>query len=147
MLFIIFIVYIDKKWYSYILNGFLIAMFISEVVSYSIFFNLIDIEYWKHIGVLYSKTNACDPSPFTNHIKYSVFLVIAMIISVYNLLYEKTQNRLFKYISILFLFTAFMNIFINGGRTGQLILIVSTILILFEISKTKKQFFICLAEF
>ncbi|MEA2019664.1 MAG: O-antigen ligase family protein [Campylobacterota bacterium] len=117
-----------KEYTSYVLNAFLLSMFISEIISYGIYF-----QWWTYNNVLPS-----DPSPFMNHIEYSTYLSFTVIIIITKLLIEKRKNWHFIY-SLYFL-TALTNLFINGGRTGQasfLITIVIISIIYFKLSIKK----------
>lgn len=105
----IFVIYtsLDKKYINLIISSFLMGMFISEIVSYGIFF-----EIWTKEGV-----SPNDPSPFMDHTNYSIYLALTSFILL---------NRIFFTIDIkwrFFYFFYFMfvvsNLFINGGRTGQ----------------------------
>jgi O-antigen ligase len=84
-------------------------MFVSELVSYSIFFELIHIE-----GILPS-----DPSPFMEHSLYSVFLVITAGILLDRILLSKKVWE--KVVYILFFTTVTANLFINAGRSGYVV--------------------------
>ena len=95
-------------------------MFFSEVVSYLIFFHLIDINFFKNLGLLSRGAKYDDPSPFMHHSFYSLFLAISILLIFDNL---NRFKGVFKVISILFLISATVNLFINGGRTGQFALI------------------------
>jgi len=101
----------------YVLNAFLLSMFISEIVSYGIFF-----EIWSYKNVLPS-----DPSPFMNHADYSTFLSFALIIILSKLLTVKELP--WRVFYSLYFVTGLANLFINGGRTGQVTFIVTLSLI------------------
>jgi len=133
LLLVIFITYMPKKYYKYILYSFLISVFISEIFSYLIYFNLINIELFKRLGILYYKTKACDPSPFTNHINYSTFVAISLIILLYKINIEQITRL--KYLYIFIFSIEFLNLFINGGRTGQLMVFISIIIYIFYYNK------------
>jgi len=100
-----------------ILSAFLLGMFFNEIVSYLIFFHLIDINFFKNLGLLSRGVKYYDPSPFMHHTFYSLFLAVSILIILDNL---KNFNGLLKILAIIFLISATINLFINGGRTGQL---------------------------
>lgn len=98
---------IEKKNIPIVLSAFLLGMFISELVSYGIFFEII---HWNGLSTK-------DPTPFMHHTLYSIFLVLTAGILL---------NKLFTSISLshkvgylLFFITVTSNLFINSGRTGQ----------------------------
>ncbi len=108
-----------------LLSSFLLGMFFSEVVSYLIFFHLIDINFFKNLGLLSRGVKYYDPSPFMNHTFYSLFLAVSILIILDNL---KNFKGLFKILAIIFLISATINLFINGGRTGQIAFVIGTII-------------------
>ena len=115
----------NSNYTKYVLNAFLLSMLISEITSYGIYFEL-----WTYKNVLPS-----DPSPFMNHIEYSIYLAMTIIIIVTKLLKEKSNT--WKVFLSLYLLTALINLFINGGRTGQvsfLIAFSAVTLIYFKLS-------------
>jgi O-antigen ligase len=118
-----------------LLSSFLLGMFFSEVVSYLIFFHLIDVNYFKKLGLLYKKSAYLDPSPFMHHSFYSLFLAVSILLIFDNL---NRFKGVFKIISILFLISATVNLFINGGRAGQFALIFGALgYALFKYKKIK----------
>ena len=71
-LFMIPIIYtsLEKKNIKHIFSAFLLGMFISEIVSYGVFF-----EIWTKEGVY-----PHDPSPFMDHTNYSIYLAFTVFI-------------------------------------------------------------------
>ena len=125
--FIIIIIFtsLDKKYLEYIFSAFLASMFISEITSYGIFF-----EFWSYKNILPS-----DPSPFMDHTSYSSYLAFTILILAYRILY--TQDIWWKIIYGFYFFSSMTNLFVNGGRTGQVIFLLSIIIFLFVNSKNK----------
>jgi len=101
------------QYIKYIFNAFLLSMFISEIVSYGIFF-----EIWT-----YNNVPPSDPSPFMNHTDYATFLSFTLIIILSKLF--SVKEKIWKIIYSLYFITALSNLFINGGRTGQVTFIVA----------------------
>ena len=126
-LLIIFVFYssFDKKYTSHILSAFLAAMFISEIMSYAIFFELI---HYKNIS-------PSDPSPFMSHMTYSTVLAFTVNVLLIRFFYE--TNLKYKLFYIFFFITATTNLFINGGRSGQVIFILLILVTIFASVKHK----------
>lgn len=106
----------DKKFAPWLIYTFLGAMFISEVISYGIYFDL-----WQT-----KRGSPQNPTPFMHHVIYSIFLAITIIL----LLGHIFNNKNYKWLRILelfFLLSVTGNLFINGGRTGQLAMILGII--------------------
>jgi len=131
-LLIIFVFYssFDKKYTPHIISAFLSGMFLSELMSYAIFFELI---HYKNIS-------PHDPSPFMSHMTYSTVLAFTISILLIKLFYEKKLK--YKIFYILFFITATTNLFINGGRTGQIIFIVLIFATIFSNVKHKIKAFV-----
>ena len=108
---------------------FLIGMFFSEIISYSIFFHIIDLNYFKNLGLLTQKSSYNDPSPFMHHSFYSIYLAVSIILILDNL--DKFKN-IYKLISIIFLLSATTNLFLNGGRVGQIAFFIGIILYIYK---------------
>jgi O-antigen ligase len=106
-----FVIYtsIDKKFIPITLSAFLTGMLISELASYAIFFELITIEGLSHK----------DPSPFMQHTLYSVFLAFSAGILLNRILTSEQIKH--KIVYTIFFITITANLFINSGRTGQVL--------------------------
>jgi len=116
---------LDKKYIQYIFTAFLLGMLVSEIVSYGIFF-----EIWTKEGVY-----PHDPSPFVDHTSYSALLAFTTFILMYKIML--TTDLKWRIFYLLYFFTAVSNLFINGGRTGQVIFFVGIMIIGFLNIKCK----------
>ncbi len=112
---------IQKRTLQLAISAFLLAIFISEIASYLVFFHLIDVDYFKSIHIIYKFSSVENPSPFMQHIEYSVYLSIAILFMLQQLILSR--NFWVRAFILLFFISATINLFINGGRTGQLIYI------------------------
>jgi len=108
IVFIIIITSIQKKFVETLISIFIVAMFISELASYGIMLGLWSLK--GHIG---------DPTPFMSHIPYSIYLVTTIILLLGRVL-KKNENLKLKLLEVLFIFSSTANLFLNGGRTGQI---------------------------
>ena len=121
VIFSVFIVYftsLRKRYRKAVLYAFLLAMFISEIYSYGIFF-----DWWSVEGA-----SASNPTPpYMHHIRYSIYLVVTVILLLFQLSDRAVPAGL-KMAELFFLLSSSVNLFINGGRTGQLALVVALIL-------------------
>lgn len=102
-----------------LLSAFISGMFISELVSYGIFFELIHKE-----GI-----SSDNPSPFMYHIRYSIFLAVTALLIINQIFYEKT-SRLKRIFLLIFFITVVSNLFINVGRTGEVAFLVGLFFLL-----------------
>jgi O-antigen ligase len=116
---------LKKEYLEYVISAFLAGMLISEILSYGIFF-----EWWtlKH-------GSPEDPTPFMNHLQYSLFLAFTSLLLL-NRIFSETDLR-FKIFYILYFASATVNLFMNGGRTGQVAFIATLFLVGFLNIKSK----------
>lgn len=118
---------LESKYVKHIFSGFLFGMLISEVVSYGIFFELIH----------YKNRLPSDPSPFMDHTNYSVYLSFAAMILLNRIFFEERfRMKIFYFIYFLIVSSS---LFINGGRTGQVIFITSLFIVGFINIKNKMK--------
>lgn len=129
--------FIDKNFSFKIITAFIVGMLFSELVSYGIGFHILPSSLSIYSHEIY-KTSVMDPSPFFNHIDYSIGLALTISLLLYQLL-NKNINLIMKIITIIFILSATINMGFIGGRTGYVNLIILTILV-FVISNKKSLF-------
>ena len=138
----VFITSGEKKYLNYILSAFLSAIFFSEIISYMIHFQILDVDYFKHLHLIYKYTAVDDPTPFMHHIWYSFFLSIAILFLIDIFLH--TTSKMLKLSTFLFMSSALVNLFINGGRTGQIGFIIGSMVYFFYYYKVTIKSFIAI---
>jgi len=69
---------LKKEYIPKTISAFLLGMMISEILSYGIFFELWT---WKH-------GNPSDPTPFMNHLQYSMFLTFTSLLLLNRVFFE-----------------------------------------------------------
>lgn len=108
---LIFITIVKKEHIKYYIFSFLLAMSISELLSYLIFFKIIP-------PIL--NASIYDPTPFITHISYNPLLAFSIFLLAYLTFFKKNYtNFTEKIISVIFMITMSANMFITGGRAGQ----------------------------
>jgi len=114
-----------KEYFKPAISAFLLSMFVSEMMSYGMYFELI------------SWTNSSSPyaTPFMNHLQYSAYVVFTSLFLLNQILYEKDMKMKLFY-SIFFLSVS-INLFVNGGRIGY-VAFFSTIFIVFILHMQNK---------
>lgn len=98
---------LKKEYIPIVITAFISAMFISEVISYGVFFEL-----WT-----YNSAIPANPSPFMHHIEYSVFLAFSALLLLSRIFND--GNLKSKVVYIFFFLTMTGNLFLTAGRTGQ----------------------------
>lgn len=116
---LVFYAFVDGRYISKVITAFLLGMLVSELTSYGMMFGImpwsLDIG-----GIHFYKAYAVgDPSPFLHHIHYGVALALAVILLGYQV-YKSDKPLWIKVFMSIFIFTASINIFVTGGRTGYL---------------------------
>ena len=99
---------LDKKHIPSILSGFLVAIFISEVIAYGVFF-----EIWS-----FKDATPDNPTPFMSHLNYSLYLAVTSVV-LFNRLVVTDYSNMQKLFFLLFFISTTTNLFLIGGRTGQ----------------------------
>lgn len=127
---LIFTTSLNKKNIHLIITSFIVAMFINEIISYLIYFDLYQTAYSK----IYRY-----PVGFINHIPYSVLVAFTAILILYQSKY--IDNKYIKVLYILFFITMTTNLVISGGRTGYAAYFATLVVMMFTYYKlTMKNF-------
>lgn len=116
---------VQKEFINKIIYSFLIAMFISEVLSYGIFF-----EWWEFNG-----RDPMNPTPIMHWIDYSVFLAFTSLL-IFTRFFQENSFKMKLLYFVYFLFVT-SNLFINGGRTGHIAFALSIFVVGFLNIKNK----------
>lgn len=117
---VVFSTIIKKEHIKYIVAGFLAGMFINEIISYLIYFDLYDTAY--------SKLHPGHPVGFIYHITYSVLMAFSALLILYQANHMK--NIYVKMVYLVFFLTMTINLIISGGRTGYIVFFASLIVLL-----------------
>jgi len=123
----IFMVYVRREHIFIYLNAFLSSIFLSEILSYLVWFDIID-------PIL--KATQTNPAIFMKHIVYNPLLAIAIYIVASRLFFEKReQSTPMLILGFFFLSSMTINMFITGGRSGQFMFFVVIFIIAFQYFK------------
>ena len=119
----IFMLFVKREHVKYYILAFLASMSLSEIWSYGIFFELLP---------LYGGATLTDPIPLMSHITYNPFLAIAIYLLSYYVLFDHSINRSKKVIYSFFIITMSINMFITGGRAGQVMYFAMLVVLIFQ---------------
>lgn len=117
--------FIDKY-----IGAFLLAISITEVFSYLVWFELISP---------FKNATVNNPTPFMSHISYNPILAIAIYLVLHEIFFNKKLNKLRLYSYSFFSISMSINMFITGGRAGQVMFFAMLGVLLFQYFN--KQFF------
>ncbi len=112
-------VLLEKKTLILMLPALLLGIFVSEIISYGIYFDL-----WEKKNIL-----LVDPSPFMHHIQYSTFLAFGLIVALYKILHQNPWSH--KLLYGLFVLSSLGTLFLIKGRTGQVAFLMSLFVLVF----------------
>ncbi len=119
----IFMLFVKREHVKYYILAFLLSMLLSEVWSYGIWFELLP---------LYGGATLEDPIPLMSHITYTPFLTIAAYFLLYYFLFDSSVGKLKKITYGVFILTISVNVFINGGRAGQVMFLAMIAITIFQ---------------
>jgi O-antigen ligase len=119
----IFMLFVKREYVKYYILAFLLSMSLSEIWSYGIFFELLP---------LYGGATLIDPIPLMSHVNYTAFLTIAIYFLLYYVLFDPSIEKLKKITYGFFIITMSINIFITGGRAGQVMYFAMLVVLVFQ---------------
>ena len=101
---------VNKEYTKYYIYAFLVAIALTEILSYLVWFEVIG-EFMKAYVV--------NPTPFMSHVSFNPFLAFAIYLVVHEILFNKELKRLMLGLYSFFSIAMAINMFITGGRAGQ----------------------------
>ena len=119
----IFLTIARKDNINYYVYAFLIAIGISEVFSYLVWFELIEP---------FGSATLANPTPVMGHISYNPFLAFAIYLTLNKLLFERPMSFRLRTILTFFAISMTFNMFITGGRAGQVMFFASLAVLTFQ---------------
>ena len=115
---------VQRKYINYYLSAFLLAIALTEIVSYLVWFEL--IEPFKHASVE-------NPTPFMSHISYNPILTFAIYLVLHEIFFNKKLTNLVFFLYSFFAVSMTINMFITGGRAGQVAFFVMLAILIIQI--------------
>jgi O-antigen ligase len=114
---------VRKDYIKYYIYAFLLAISFTEVLSYLIWLEL--VEPFKNATVN-------NPTPFMSHISYNPILAFTIYLVLHEILFNKKLTNLeFAFYSF-FVISMTINMFITGGRAGQVGFFVMLSILVFQ---------------
>lgn len=115
---------VRKDYVPIYISAFLLAITVTEVISYLVWFEII-----SHVG----HASVRNPTPFMSHVSYNPILAFATYIVLHELCFnKKISNLLFAFYGF-FAISMTINMFITGGRAGQVGFFVMLAILIFQI--------------
>ena len=120
---------IKKKNVKHYITAFLFAIAITEISSYLVWFEI--IEPFRHSTVE-------NPTPFMSHISYNPILCFAIYLVLYEIFFNKNLTNLKFFFYSFFSIIMIINMFITGGRAGQVMFFAMLVILIFQFFDTSK---------
>jgi O-antigen ligase len=121
---------VRKDYIKYYISAFLLAIAITEVCSYLVWFEV--IEPFKNATVK-------NPTPFMSHISYNPILAFAIYLVLHEIFFNKKNTNLVFSLYSFFAISMTINMFITGGRAGQVAFFVMLSILIFQILDKKRM--------
>jgi len=120
---------VRKDYISHYISAFILAISITEVCSYLVWFEV--IEPFKNATV-------SNPTPFMSHISYNPILAFAIYFVLHEIFFNKKITNLVFSLYSFFAISMTINMFITGGRAGQVMFFAMIAIIIFQFFNTQK---------
>lgn len=114
---------VNSKYVKYYLLSFLLAISITELLSYLVWFEIIPP---------FKNATVANPTPFMSHISYNPILAISIYMVAHQLIFKRDKTKLSLFFYSFFLATMTINMFITGGRAGQIMFFVLLTILIFQ---------------
>jgi len=114
---------------KYYISAFLMAISLTEVLSYLVWFEVIPP---------FKNATVSNPTPFMSHISYNPILAFAIYLVGYELFFNLKGKNITRYVYSFFMVTMSINMFITGGRAGQVMFFAVVTILIFQYFRTQK---------
>jgi O-antigen ligase len=118
-----------KEYFNHCTIAFSSAIALTEVVSYLIWFEF--IPPFKNASIL-------NPTPFMSHVSYNPILAFAIYIVIHQIFFKKDLSRIKFFWYSFFSISMSINMFITGGRAGQVMYFVMLSILIFQFFNFEK---------
>jgi O-antigen ligase len=120
---------VQRKYIKHYVSAFLLAILLTEIASYLVWFEIIPP---------FGKASVYNPTPFMNHISYNPILTLAIYMTYYKIFIKTNLRPLMFFIYSFFAVTMTINMFITGGRAGQVMYFSMLAIIIFQFFNHEK---------
>lgn len=120
---------VEKKFISKYIFAFLLAILITEIFSYLVWFEILE---------RFMKARPHNPTPFMSHVSHNPILAFAIYIVSHKVLFDKKITFKMRLGFILFVTAMTFNMFITGGRAGQVMFFAMLAILIFQFFNSQK---------
>jgi O-antigen ligase len=120
---------VRKDYIAHYISAFLIAILLTEVVSYLIWFEVIEP---------FKNARLDNPTPFMSHISFNPILTFAIYLVSHEIFFNKKLSKLKLFFYSFFSISMSISMFITGGRAGQVVFFIMLAILIFQIFNKQK---------
>jgi len=124
LLFPILFTIVKKDYIPKYIAAFLLAISITEVCSYLI---------WFEVVPPFKNATVENPTPFMSHISYNPILAFATYLVLHQICFNKKLTNFVYSLYVFFAISMTINMFITGGRAGQVVFFVMLSILIFQV--------------
>ncbi|MDC1318119.1 O-antigen ligase family protein [Candidatus Thioglobus sp.] len=114
---------VRKEYIGTYVSAFLLAIALTELLSFLVWFEIIDE---------FKNATISNPTPFMSHISYNPIITFAIYLVSHKVLFNKKLSRAKRYIFSFFVISMIFNMFITGGRAGQVMFFAMMGILIFQ---------------
>jgi len=120
---------VQRKYVNYYLSAFLLAIALTEIVSYLVWFEIIPP---------IKNATVRNPTPFMSSVSYNPILALAIYMVYYNIFIKADLSAKEFFFYSFFALSMTINMFITGGRAGQVMFFVMLVILVFQFFNNEK---------
>ena len=120
---------VKKEYIPYYLAAFLISILLTEVISFLIWFEV--IEPFKNATLE-------NPTPFMSHISFNPILAFSIYLVLHEVLINKKLSKVILFCYSFFSISMVISMFITGGRAGQVVFFAMIVILIFQVFNKQK---------
>jgi O-antigen ligase len=120
---------VNSQYIKYYISAFLVAISFTEICSYLIWFEIIDP---------FKNATIENPTPFMSHISYNPILAFSIYLVAHEIFFNEGLGRLKLIFYIFFSISMSINMFITGGRAGQVMFFAMLLILIFQYFSSQK---------
>jgi O-antigen ligase len=124
LLFPILFTIVKREDVKYYIVAFLLAMVFSQLISYLVWFELLPP---------FQSATVINPTPFMSHISYNPILAFSIYLILHKIFFNQKLTRNQFFLCSFFAMVMVFNMFITGGRAGQVMFFVMLGILLFQV--------------
>jgi O-antigen ligase len=138
---------VEKKYIKYYISSFLLAISFTEIISYLIWFEIIEpfkiVRIPDTLSLMIRRDGPVplmvnNPTPFMSHVSYNPILAFAIYLVSHEVFLNKNLSKFKFFLFSFFAITMSINMFITGGRAGQVIFFVMLTILIFQFFNAEK---------